>query len=341
MYSARYPRRRQGVIPQRDGLKWRPGVPRQPSLLRRLGILVLPFMVSGLIGFLAYFIPVAQVAVAQTGQQLKNGALLPQVAAGSSFTVLLLGSDDDTKFQGSPLTQSMILVRVDPAANKVAMLSIPRDLWVDLSTGGKGKIDEAYEHGGPDSAIQTVENNFHVQINEWAWIGLTGLVKVVDQVGGIDISPTNAVLDDAYPNDIGTKNPYSLGRVAVLPGAQHLDGMQALQYVRSRHDDIREDFGRSFRQQQVLIALRSSAKSLNPADLPAIMDSLKGQFKTSMSVERMRDLLPLAQHIQPDSIHQVVLVGNYTRNGYMNGQDVLIPNWAAIQDTLHQSFPSL
>ena len=309
------------------------------SLARAVALTVLPFLVAAVVAAGAYFYPIARVTLQQTGQSAGNIAA-PEAPTSTPFTMLLLGSDDDAKFQGNPLTQSMILVRVDPAAKKVTMFSIPRDLYVRLSSGGSGKIDTAYETGGPSAAVETVSSDFNVHVDYWAWIGLTGLVKLVDRVGGIDISPTNAVLDDQYPMDVGTKNPYSVGRIAVLPGAQHLNGTQALQYVRSRHDDIREDFGRSFRQQEVLIALRSKAKELNVTDLPDIMNSLQGQFKTSMSVTQMRGLLPLGKAIGPGSIHQVVLVGNYTRDGYANGQQVLLPNWSAIQATVHQQFPA-
>jgi LCP family protein required for cell wall assembly len=301
--------------------------------------MLLPFVISGLTAVGAYFLPVAQVVLQQTGQRLASGAA-PQVAAGSPFTMLLLGSDDDAKFRGNPLTQSMILVRVDPTATAVTMLSIPRDLYVPISGGESGKIDQAYEQGGADAAVRTVENDLNVRVDYWAWIGLTGLVKLVDQVGGIDLSPTNAVLDDAYPNDVNSQDPYSTIRIAVLPGPQHMDGVQVLQYVRSRHDDIREDFGRSFRQQQVLIALRTKAKQLNAADLPGLVNSFQGRFKTSMGLEQMRELLPVANQIQPASIKQVVLVGNYTRNAVIGGQDVLLPNMSLIQSTVHQTFPA-
>jgi LCP family protein required for cell wall assembly len=317
-----------------------PGQGGGPSRTRAVALTALPFLLAAAVAVGAYFYPIARVTLEQTGQSTGIVAAAPPAPTTTPFTMLLLGSDDDAKFRGNPLTQSMILVRVDPVAKQVTMLSIPRDLYVHLSTGGSGKIDMAYESGGQAAAVETVTNDFSVKIDYWAWIGLTGLVKLVDRVGGIDISPTNAVLDDQYPMDIGTQNPYSVGRIAVLPGAQHLNGTQALQYVRSRHDDIREDFGRSFRQQQVLIALRSKAKELNVADLPDIMNSLQGQFKTNMSVTQMRGLLPLGKDIGPGSIHQVVLVGNYTSNGYANGQQVLVPNWGAIQATVHQHFPA-
>src|SRR6202022_1802435 len=197
----------------------------------------------------------------------------PSAAPGAPFTVLLLGSDDDGK-NASPLTQSMILVGVEPATKHVTMLSIPRDMWVPRSVGGSAKIDAAYSYGGAAAAIATVQRNFHVHIDEYAWIGLKGLIKLIDQLGGIDVLITNPVLDDYYPDDISGGYLDGAKRVAVLPGAQHLDGSQALHYVRSRHNDINGDFGRSARQQQVLLAIKAKASTLNAADWPDIVSAL-------------------------------------------------------------------
>src|SRR5205809_6233789 len=130
-----------------------------------------------------------------------------------AFTVLLLGSDDDSKFFSEHvLTQSMILVRVIPSTKQVIMLSIPRDLWVPLSTGGSAKIDGAYSYGGAAAAIATVERNFHVHIDEYAWIGLKGLIRMIDELGGVDVIVTNPVLDDFYPDDIDVTYLYGYKR---------------------------------------------------------------------------------------------------------------------------------
>src|SRR5581483_5410989 len=191
-------------------------------------LLAAGFALSGAIGASAYFLPLAMVA-RQTGQtqdlsppsEQPSATPVPS-AAGGPFTLLLLGSDDDEKFDPNHvLTQSMILVRVDPAAGQVTMLSIPRDLWVPLSTGGEDRIDAAYSYGGAAAAIATVQRDFHVRIDQYAWIGLKGLIKVIDLVGGVDVPTVNPVLDDYYPADINTANPYGYYRVAVLPGPQH------------------------------------------------------------------------------------------------------------------------
>src|SRR5438309_2557804 len=306
-------------------------------------------ILSGAAGAAAYFFPVVVAGVGQTGQTVvvppnrSPGvqAPAPSAAPGAPFTVLLLGSDDDGKNK-SPLTQSMILVRVEPATKHVTMLSIPRDLWVPLSTGGSAKIDAAYAYGGASAAMATVERNFHVHIDEYAWIGLKGLIKLIDQLGGIDVLVTNPVLDDFYPDDIGGGYAFGAKRVAVLPGAQHLDGSQALQYVRSRHNDINGDFGRSARQQEVLLAIKAKASTLNAADLPDIVTALKGEFKTSMGLDRVRSLLGVASGFDLANVQQVVLYAptyTYYPGYYINGNSVVLPHWNQILPVVKASFP--
>ena len=315
----------------------------------RLALLtVLCLILSGLAGAAAYFFPVVVAGVGQTGQTV----LVPRTTAsatpgatsapaGAPFTVLLLGSDDDSKFQSEHvLTQSMILVRVEPATHRVTMLSIPRDLWVPLSTGGSAKIDAAYSYGGAAAAIATVERNFHVHVDEYAWIGLKGLIKLIDLLGGVDLVVTNPVLDDFYPDDIDVTYIYGFKRVAVLPGPQHLDGSRALQYVRSRHNDINGDFGRSARQQQVLVSIKAKASTMNAADLPDLVKALRGEFKTSMGLDRIRSLLGVATTFDPANVKHIILyVPTYTSYSQISGQSVVLPHWNQILPLVRQTFP--
>jgi LCP family protein required for cell wall assembly len=315
--------------------------PAPASPIKIAILTTLAFLLSGLVGGAAYFLPLFQAAVQQTNRAPAPVASAPPpVPPGSAFTVLLLGSDDDTKFpKDKVLTQSMILVRVNPADSTVTMLSIPRDLWVPLSTGHSAKIDLAYQEGGVKAAIDTVNSTFKIRIDDYAWIGLKGLVQLIDRLGGIDIVTTNPVLDDFYPADLAGGDPYGYQRVAVLSGPQHLDGVHALEYVRSRHNDIREDFGRSERQQQVLLAIRARTVGLGIADLPDLATVFSGEFQTSLSLERIRELLPIARNFSPAGVHQVFLLPPYTAGATIEGQDALQPNWDLILPLVHQAFP--
>ncbi len=303
-------------------------------------------------GGLAYFLPAAQLAIESTGQVISQATpsptdllLSPQpqspsaIPVAGSFTVLLLGSDDDSKFRADHvLTQSMILIRVVPSTKQVTMLSIPRDLYVHLSTGGFAKIDGAYSYGGPGAAMATVSQDFGVHINDYIWVGLLGLIKVIDAIGGIDVVTSHPVIDDYYPADVFSRYPYSYERVAVLAGPQHLDGIHAMQYVRSRHGDLQSDFGRSQRQQQVLLAIRQKSKLLSPEDLPAIASAIGGELKTSIGISEVAALLPLAASFDnPDQIRQIVLLPPYTHGGGPGGS--VTANWDLILPLVHQYFP--
>jgi LCP family protein required for cell wall assembly len=232
----------------------------------------------------------------------------------------------------------MILVRITPSTKQVVMISIPRDLYVPLSGGGSGKVSAAYAYGGAGAAIATVQQNFRVHIDEYIWVGLLGLIHVIDTIGGIDVVTTNPVFDDYYPLDVYGGDPYGYLRVAVLAGPQHMDGRHAMEYVRSRHSDYQSDFGRSKRQQQVLTAIRVKAKQLGPGDVPSLAAAIGGEVKTSIGLDRVAQMLPLAASFDnPDSIQQFVLASPYTRGGAPNGS--LYPNWGLILPLVHQYFP--
>jgi LCP family protein required for cell wall assembly len=322
------------------------------SPLTTITLVALAIALSAVAGGFAYFLPAAATALQETGQTANvpspsplsvlfspSPSPSPIPVSQGAFTVLLLGSDDDSKFSADHvLTQSMILVRVLPATKEVVMLSIPRDLYVPLSTGGSGKIDGAYSYGSAGAAIATVQQDFGVHVDDYIWVGLLGLIKVIDAIGGIDIVTSNPVMDDYYPADIYAGDPHAYERIAVMAGPQHLDGIHAMQYVRSRHSDIQSDFGRSKRQQQVLQAIRLKAKQLSPSDIPVMASAIGGELKTSIGIDRVAQLVPLAATFDnPDSIRQLLLLPPYTHGGGPDGS--VTGNWSLIRGLVHQYFP--
>ncbi len=325
---------------------------RRLSITRTAVLAVFAVGLSAMAGSLAYFLPAAKLAWDATGQVVSIASPTPSPTSAltspspspvaqpqGAFTVLLLGSDDDSKFSSDHvLTQSMILVRVIPSTKQVIMLSIPRDLYVPFWRGGSGKIDGAYSYGQAGGAIATVQQDFGVHINDYIWIGLLGLVKLIDALGGIDVVTSSPVIDDYYPSDIYSRDPYDYERVAVLGGPQHMDGIHAMQYVRSRHNDLQSDIGRSKRQQQVLLAIRQKSKQMSPADVPSLAAALGGEVKTSIGLDRIATLLPLASSFDnPDSITQIVMLPPLWHGGGPGGS--LIPNWSNILALVRQYFP--
>jgi anionic cell wall polymer biosynthesis LytR-Cps2A-Psr (LCP) family protein len=179
-----------------------------------------------------------------------------------------------------------------------------------------------------------------VHVDDYVWIGLKGLVKLIDSMGGVNLLVTNPVMDDYYPADINTSNPYGYYRVALLPGPVHLDGVHALQYVRSRHGDLRGDFARSERQQQLLMAMKAQAKHMNIANLPDLAAAMNGEVKTSIDLQRMRQLMSVLDQYDGTGIHRVILGPPYTSEGWAGGQAVVFPDWNQILPVVRQSFPA-
>jgi LCP family protein required for cell wall assembly len=228
---------------------------------------------AGLLGFLLRFVLIILLAV---GGLVAVSLLVTPVRE----SVLILGSDarpDELKRGEVGRTDTLLIFVGDRAMPRVAMLSVPRDLWVTIPGYGQERINAAYEFGGSQTAKQTVSNVLGQPIDRYLIIGLQGVRDVVDAVGGVDISVPQAIHDDAYPTD-----DYGYQVVDIPAGRQHMDGDTALKYARTRHQD--SDFARTARQQQVVAALRNAM--LNPINwprIPAVLAAVSTSIKTDVS----------------------------------------------------------
>ncbi|MCL4544085.1 MAG: LCP family protein [Chloroflexi bacterium] len=284
---------------------------------------------------------------------------LPTLSGRHRINVLLLGSDTDAKFGKNIITQIMIVASIDPVHHTIEMLSIPRDFWVPIPGHGMDKIQIAYAYGQNDHphgggialARQTVEDDFGIPIDHYAWVGLAGFIRIINTAGGINIDVIHPILDDNYPADIhngkvSTVNIYAYRRLYIPAGPQHLDGATALEYVRSRHADLIGDFGRSVRQQQVLRNLRLKLQSpLTLLRLPQYLNDLNGYLRTDFSIT---DLLAYGNFLRENEnvpIKQMVLMPptysatqTITANGLI--QDIVSPDWAAVHQLIARQFAS-
>jgi LCP family protein required for cell wall assembly len=300
--------------------------------------------------------------VKTTAQAIPSPTSLPNDLAGlDHLNLLLLGSDTDSKFEGGRvLTQTDIVVRIDLTHHHVTMLSLPRDLWIPSDAGYCcSKLDEIslYETDGATTPLEaklhgfahtiaTIEQDFHIPIDAYAWVGLDGFIKVIDTIGGVDMDVIHPVVDDTYPSDTtNSNNPYSYQRVYIPPGPQHMDGQTALEYVRSRHGDLQEDVGRAARQQELLLALRH--KLDNPdvfAHLDEVATDLQGSVLTSLSIQQVLELANFARGLNSHDFTQMELgLPDYgygeTIDSYEGTIWVEEPLWGAISQTINQVFP--
>ncbi len=285
--------------------------------------------------------------------------------AGRSWNILLLGSDNDGKFTFPQiLTQVMMVVHIDTVNNVVSMVSIPRDSWVAVpEVGGMHKIDQAFLlgaqrdnsfEGGVRLARLTIEQDYGITIDRYAWVGLDGFAKVIDTLGGIDVDITHPVVDDTYPNDSGTSsnpnNPYAYTRLYLAPGPQHLTGEQALEYVRTRHSDQIGDIGRTKRQQQVLTALKPKLTSPNMlATFAQLLKSLDKKFYTDLSEQEVLAMAEYGHMLSSNTVQHVTLGPGQGQQNYGNlatiydptleaNQDVVIPHCENIQPVINHVF---
>jgi LCP family protein required for cell wall assembly len=233
---------------------------------------------------------------------------------GGRINVLLIGSDAGLGYTHS-LTDSMIVVSVDPALRTVAMISFPRDIAQFPMYGGgmfSGKLNSIVEYATahpdqmPDGGLGTLTREIGfllgIPIHYYAYVNLAGFKNVVDLAGGVVVDNLRAISDPGYQFPEGAVGFF------LSAGTHHLDGRLALAYVRSRNGVGDNDFTRARRQQQVLIALRD--RLTDPALLTKLPDLLKAlalTVQTDFPAGGLPDLLQLAPTIPSASIVHYVL----------------------------------
>ncbi|HEV7824738.1 MAG TPA: LCP family protein [Mycobacteriales bacterium] len=207
--------------------------------------------------------------------------------------ILLLGSDNAAGARGKEgvtgqRSDSMMLIHVGRAFRRVVVVSIQRDAYVDIPAvpgrwpGGKAKINQALDLGGPALSIRTVQNLLGIKIDHVVVVGFDALRKVTDAVGGVDVHIDSAIYDPRFPRQTWTV------------GWHHLDGRRAEAYVRQRYGLPGSDYDRIKRQQQYLHALTAKASSLGVLSSPSRLDALFTAITSSLTVDTTMPVKGLA-----------------------------------------------
>jgi polyisoprenyl-teichoic acid--peptidoglycan teichoic acid transferase len=308
--------------------------------------------------------PVTRSKDEATPKVAATSAPVYDVIKGRSWNILLLGSDNDGKYVfPDVLTQVMMIVHVDTVKNTVTMVSIPRDSWVSVPGFGMHKIDQAFSYGeqqtgkfedGVRVARDTVETDYGITIDRYAWVGLDGFSNVIDTLGGVDVDIEHPIVDDNYPNDVGKGSSagdnYAYKRIYLAAGPQHLNGQEALEYVRSRHSDLVGDIGRTQRQQQVLEALKLKLNVTTiVANFSQLLSDLSGNIYTDLNESEMLAFANYGRTILNNPIQHVTLgVGSGNQDfGDLTTiydtsvgaeQDIVQPNCVNIQPVINSIF---
>ncbi len=268
-------------------------------------------------------------------------------SAEDRINILLVGIDRRNGDSWGHLTDTMIVVTIDPVNKEAGMMSIPRDLYLTIPGAGEDRINTAnsagyrikYPGGGPSLLKHTIETNFSIPIDYYIMIDFTGFQKVVDTLGGIDVKVPKTLHDTMYPVP-KPGDPHAYGTVHFDPGLQHMNGERALQYARSRMST--SDFDRATRQQLILLAIREKALNINILPkLPSLAATMGNMVKTDMTLDEMIELAALGPQINLSNIQQLVIQKPMVY-GYRTpkGAAVQLPKWDLIHAAVADMFYS-
>jgi LCP family protein required for cell wall assembly len=304
------------------------------------------------------------------------GSLLPDSAPAERVNILLLGADtrpDDTYGH----TDTIIVATIDPATKTAGMLSIPRDLWVDIPGYGQNRINQAFRlgqikahpGGGPALLKETIGANLGIAIDYYVQIDFAGFEQVVDTLGGIEVCVPHTIDAAAYygytAQDVNPAEYYSFVPVQpaageeaaaeLTPAAQKgyeflyieaglhtLDGATALRYARTRAS-VTADFARVQRQQAVLLAMRHKALQLGLlAKAPQLWQTMRHTIETDLQPADILPLVRLAMQIPRANIHTALISHAHTTDYKTDtGARVLLPNYAQINPVVAEMFGNM
>ena len=264
------------------------------------------------------------------------------------LNILLMGIDQRTGEEGAFRTDTMIVVSVDPVRKTVGMLSIPRDLWVNIPGYQPNRINTAnylgdssgYPGGGPALAARTVTETLGVNIDRYLRVNFDVFEQIVNLVApnGVEVCPAEAIDDNHYP-DAG----YGTITVHFDAGCQRLDATRLLQYARTRATEG-SDFDRANRQQEVIRAVLGEVLNAGGivnfiTQIPALWDSLAGSYVTDLTLDEIIALGGLAGEIPQGNIQSGVIgVQQVDLATTAAGEQVLVPRYGSIRALMDDVF---
>jgi len=233
-------------------------------------------------------------------------------------TILLLGVDsgdwDSPGRAGPPRTDTLLVLSVDPVAKTAGMLSIPRDLTVDIpGILNPNRINTAHRFGeiydmpggGPGLTMRTVENLLGMPVDYYVRIDFRAFERIIDEIGGIVVDVPHEIRVDPLGPD---------NAITLEPGAQFMDGPTALAYARARNT-LRGDFDRILKQQQVVLAVREQVLRLEMLPLlifkaPRLFQELRDGLQSDLPLDLVFRLAWLSRSIKPGDIQTGAIGSN-------------------------------
>lgn len=265
--------------------------------------------------------------------------LAEEETEGSWQNILLMGGDS-RDMNDYRLTDSMMILSVNRVLGQVKLTSIMRDTWVHIPGKGNQKINAANSYGGPELAVQTVNENFGTDIEDYVLVNMEDLMQIVDLLGGVvvDVSEherkvANQYIDE-YPS-FSNAAGYTGDTHITETGMIRLNGLQAMGYCRDRYTG--SDFDRVMRQQEVLLSLANEAQEMEVDALMDVAGQIADIVNTNMDKEEMKDLATAFMVMEVEDVEQyrIPADGAYT-SGTFSGTWMIKADLAKNQQLLHQ-----
>ena len=179
------------------------------------------------------------------------------------YHFLLIGTDTRQNVENAGRSDTMIIASVLPREGRIKLASLARDMWVTIPGEGENKLNAAHSWGGPDLLLETINQNFHMNLTDYVSVNFYGLIDIIDAMGGVEVEITSAEAG-VINNSVAKEHPYA-EVTRLMEGKAHLCGVQALSYARIRKLD--SDFGRTSRQRKLIGAMLDKVSHLNPLQL--------------------------------------------------------------------------
>lgn len=207
---------------------------------------------------------------------------------GKVQNIALFGVDSTDG--GNGRSDSTMILTIDREHKKLKITSLMRDSYVSIDGHGNDKLNHAYAFGGPELAIRTINQNFGLNIKDFATVNFSSLPKIIDTLGGVDIDIDSEELKyiNDYINDLNRLNKTNVSSITKT-GLQKLNGTQAMAYCRIRYT-TGGDYKRTERHREVLEKLFEGIKEVSVAKYPTILNDLMPMVKTSLSTSEILGL---------------------------------------------------
>jgi len=253
-----------------------------------------------------------------------------------TINVILFGIDA-RDLNAPSRSDTIIIVSINPQNKKVKLISLMRDMYIKIPGKGENRINAAYAFGGPELALKTINENFDLNITDYATVNFYGFEKIIDQVGGVEINVKEDEIK--YINSYMKETAKLFGgeyREVKTAGLQTLNGRQALGYSRIRYVG-HGDYERTERQRRVLTEVFNKVKNQSIPKKIGLINNMLPYIETNLSRSQIINLVTMFSNLDEYQIEQLrIPIDNSYKSQKIHGMAVLVPDIEKNKNAIHE-----